>query len=452
MQRQNDTPLQQFLEGVEKKQYAEIILFLNKRIEEDPQDSDNYHYRGLVYLFQGNTEKAMADLYQAISLSPQDAALRVSLGDLFNYENMREEALEEYNHAIQINPDFSQAYVARAGLHTQFKDPQALDDLNEALKRNPNDAWAYHARGYYYLMMDEYEKACQDFTNALAFDKSNPDFLQSMADAHYKKHEIRKSLYRIHDVMEIDKDNFSRYLWQGNMLFACGIFEKSKQSFKQIKPLETAKDQYICGMSYFDRAKIWLTLPEIVFLPKYDELFMQYGASYPLEILKLVSVRKKLFKAKDCFEKALQLGPTPSQTLFIHQNLSGINVMTSRITSLIDPHFDITQQQKKWEAALQESNEAIELDSNFLPAYIMRCEIYKLKKDENAVHQEEELIQKLSKNLDKYDKQIFAKSLQPENQRSSLLRFNFLSEQKNISEPIRRVSENDPSNERNHRM
>ena len=85
----------------------------------------------------------------------------------------REQALESFNDALRLNPQFVQAYVARGKLYAELGQPEsALVDLNFALRLQPTHAEAFAYRGYALLSLGQAQKALPDLDMALRIDPS----------------------------------------------------------------------------------------------------------------------------------------------------------------------------------------------------------------------------------------------------------------------------------------
>jgi tetratricopeptide (TPR) repeat protein len=93
-----------------------------------------YFYRGVAYLFKGDSDRALADLNQAITLKPTVA----------------------------------EAYANRLLIHlAKGDDRQALADASQAIQLKPNLALAYNNRGIIYLQTGDYDQAIADFSQTL---------------------------------------------------------------------------------------------------------------------------------------------------------------------------------------------------------------------------------------------------------------------------------------------
>ena len=79
-----------------------------------------------------------------------------------------QEAIDDYNTAIKINPNYALAYYNRGISYNELgRYQEAINDYNAAIKINPNDASAYVNRGVTKEQLGiidnciDYKKACE---------------------------------------------------------------------------------------------------------------------------------------------------------------------------------------------------------------------------------------------------------------------------------------------------
>ncbi len=83
---------------------------------------------------------------------------------LFYDSGKFEQAIEEFNKAIDLNPKDAIAYYHHGNSYAELgKDKKALEDYSQAIHINPVYHTAYQARGLTYLIVDKDELACIDF-------------------------------------------------------------------------------------------------------------------------------------------------------------------------------------------------------------------------------------------------------------------------------------------------
>lgn len=98
------------------------------------------------------------------------------------------DAIVEFNKAIEINPEFEQAYFGRGFAKIELKDFNgALDDFNTAVEINPNDETSYYMRGLARAELNDLKGAINDFSIVI---KINPKFPEVYYYRGYAKIEL----------------------------------------------------------------------------------------------------------------------------------------------------------------------------------------------------------------------------------------------------------------------
>jgi tetratricopeptide (TPR) repeat protein len=88
-------------------------------------------------------------------------------------EGNREKALDAFNDALRMNPQFVQAYIARGKLLAEMgRYESALADLNFALRLQPSHAEGFAYRGFALLSIGKPQEAMSEFDMALRLDPS----------------------------------------------------------------------------------------------------------------------------------------------------------------------------------------------------------------------------------------------------------------------------------------
>jgi len=74
-----------------------------------------------------------------------------------------------------IQPDYMPAYMSRAIIYTRYRDyERAIEDYTQALELSPDLLPAFNNRGILYTALQEYEEAAADFDKVLELD---PDYM-----------------------------------------------------------------------------------------------------------------------------------------------------------------------------------------------------------------------------------------------------------------------------------
>jgi len=138
-------------------------------------------------------EKNIEKYTEAIRLDPNDAIAYFNRGGIYYFEDQYDKAIDDYTEAIRLDPDFARAYYVR-GIAYQDKRQfnRSINDLTEAIRLGLNlynniestqqddlaeVTWlvskAYTFRGYAYKMIDQHDKAINDFTEVIRLSRDS---------------------------------------------------------------------------------------------------------------------------------------------------------------------------------------------------------------------------------------------------------------------------------------
>jgi tetratricopeptide (TPR) repeat protein len=144
--------------------YRDAIRIID---ESETDISDNY----LTYFIRGNHKFAIGEIIysienQDIFLTGQsDPSLDEGRQDFIReYYQL---AIEDYNRAIELHPDFIYARFNRAYVNSLAENFQsAIEEYTYCLEKKEDFAQAYYNRGLLYIFMGNPEKGCVDLSKA----------------------------------------------------------------------------------------------------------------------------------------------------------------------------------------------------------------------------------------------------------------------------------------------
>ena len=94
-----------------------------------------------------------------------------------------DEAIANYTKAIELKPDYGEAYTNRGAAYLLKKlYDKAITDSSKAIELNPTNDSAYQNRGRAYRGKGLYKQAMADFQEAPAVDPTNPETLKLLED------------------------------------------------------------------------------------------------------------------------------------------------------------------------------------------------------------------------------------------------------------------------------
>ena len=152
------------------KHYILITLFLLTSSIVFSQTAKEYFDMGDSKYDLEDYIGAIKDYSKAIEINPNFADAYYNRG---NAKSTEKGAIADYSKAIGINPNYADAYHKRGIAKLDLEDYEgAIADLSKAIEFNPDDADAYHVRGMAKLALEDYREAIADFTKAIEI---NPD-------------------------------------------------------------------------------------------------------------------------------------------------------------------------------------------------------------------------------------------------------------------------------------
>ena len=119
--------------------------------------------RGRVYETAGDLDRAVQSYERAIALRPDYAVAHGNRGVVYYRKGCFDQAITDCTRAIQLNPRYARAYSNRAAAYYE-KDQldQALRDCTQAIELRPDWPDTYSNRATVYDALKEYDKAWAD--------------------------------------------------------------------------------------------------------------------------------------------------------------------------------------------------------------------------------------------------------------------------------------------------
>ena len=169
------------------KKYKEAAAAINKAIELSPR-AVFYTNRGVARDELGDKQGAIDDFNLAIKINPNFALAYINRGNVRNDLGDKQGAIDDFNLAIKINPNLAQAYYNRGIVRNELGDKQgAIEDYNQAIKINPNYADAYINRGLVRSELGDKPGAIDDYNLAI---KINPNLAEAYNNRGYVRNEL----------------------------------------------------------------------------------------------------------------------------------------------------------------------------------------------------------------------------------------------------------------------
>lgn len=153
---------------VQQANYNAALTVLNRLVQYEAQNANNFANRGLVHYHLGHYSKALADYDQAIALNPELDKAYSNRANLHATQQNWTEALADYDRAIDLNPLNIRARLNQSVTLREIGDyKEALIGLDVALFFQPQSATLHAERGRTYHLRGDWNCAIADYNTAL---------------------------------------------------------------------------------------------------------------------------------------------------------------------------------------------------------------------------------------------------------------------------------------------
>ncbi|MGD1841748.1 MAG: tetratricopeptide repeat protein [Thermonemataceae bacterium] len=183
--RQPEETASQYVEkgksAVLKGDCALAIKAFTKAISIDSTAADTYFNRAYCLETIGKSKQALLDYDKAITLNPQFTDAYNNRGEIKRrLQKDYKGAIKDYSKAIQLDGKVAGIYFNRGLAEVALEQhDKALADFTRTIDLAPTVADAYYNRAALYWAKDYKEKACQDWAKAYELGKeSSADFVK----------------------------------------------------------------------------------------------------------------------------------------------------------------------------------------------------------------------------------------------------------------------------------
>jgi tetratricopeptide (TPR) repeat protein len=242
---------------------------LKSATEADPNYLEAWQMLAAAQFERGEFQQAGDAFRRLIDQQPENATLRLALAEvLANLEDKYDEALEQIELAIELEPMSTQGYLLRSRLRASREDVEgALADLDEALAINASDVTALLIRAELYLFQDKLQDAREDIDRALQArpglvmgiilrsriaaaekryrdairdiellvqnDPQNMDFRLQLAAFYNADDRPRKAIEVLSGVLEEDSDNWRALRSRGDARLSIGAHAEAIEDYER---------------------------------------------------------------------------------------------------------------------------------------------------------------------------------------------------------------------------
>jgi Flp pilus assembly protein TadD, contains TPR repeats len=222
-------------------------------VKKSPNKARGHVAFGLALFNEGKMEEAIDHYNQAIRITPDYSLPYNNRGNAYVKSGQYQHAIEDYNEAIRLKKDYAEAYNNRGTSYDKLGQYQrAIEDYTEAIRLQPDFAPGYINRGLAYANLGQYQRAIEDYNEAIRLNPNHAEAYYNWGFAYLKLGQYQRAIEEFNKAINLKQDYAKAYnnrgvayLLQGSNELGCSDARKAC-ALGNCKALEWAKGKGNC--------------------------------------------------------------------------------------------------------------------------------------------------------------------------------------------------------------
>jgi tetratricopeptide (TPR) repeat protein len=193
----------------------------------------------------GKYQEAVDGFDRAIALKPDFYQAYYAKGIALYGQEKYKGAIAAFDRASLVNANIYEIWRLKAvTLQTMKQYPEALTAIEAAIRLNPTDAVLYIYRGTILSDLERYREAKDTYTKAIAL---NPTYFaySFRGDAYFQLRDYPKAFADYNKLVELQPNSFVSYLGRGNAYFALGDEKAALADFNKFIALAPVEHKLV---------------------------------------------------------------------------------------------------------------------------------------------------------------------------------------------------------------
>lgn len=214
----------------------------------------------------GQKDEAILEVRMMVLLFPQDPHLRYLFGQLLALSGYFEEAAEQLESCVDLDPRFEACYQEILDIHQQAREfSKAIVVAKEMTKNLPNSVTAWTVLSRIYLVQGDHSKALDPAARAYEMQSSNPHLIQVYALALQLNGQSKRAIWLYEKLFRMDPTDetvmtrmVELYREIGNLKDALGLVDQLIAEAPENHALRVQKAILLWELEEFKDASILL--------------------------------------------------------------------------------------------------------------------------------------------------------------------------------------------------
>lgn len=144
-----------------------------------------------------------------------------------------QQAIEDYNKALEQDRDFAKAYNNRGLAYGNLGKYQlAIEDFSVSVRKNNREPMAYFNRGNVFKALGDYQKAIEDYSKAIELNPRKADFYNNRGNTFLKLNIYQQAIDDFNMAIRLNRDYDKAYLNRGIAYESLGNFKEALEDYR----------------------------------------------------------------------------------------------------------------------------------------------------------------------------------------------------------------------------
>lgn len=177
--------------------------------------------RGVAYTRLNQAKLALDDFNKAAQLFPEYAAVYNNRGNLLLALGLHKEAIKDFDRALVLAPGYASAYNNRANAYMGLNQTaEAYRDYTKAIQLMPSNAAPLSGRGRAHLALGRPHAAIRDFSRSVSADARFASGYRNRAEAKLEVEHFDEAIEDLSRAIAFDPNNTEMLILRGNAYMA----------------------------------------------------------------------------------------------------------------------------------------------------------------------------------------------------------------------------------------
>ncbi|MBI5951485.1 MAG: tetratricopeptide repeat protein [Chloroflexi bacterium] len=218
------------------------------------QSIDQYRSAKIAYQ-NGDWDSYIASMELIADLEPEAADVRYLIGEAYRFKGDVDNALDFYNEALKLDPDFGAPYLGLARVRLLDNPDVNVEYLfDEAIDRDPGFGEIYLERARYFLFHNNAKSAIKDLNEADKLLPNSPAVYMAFADAYLMLEDNRSALEAAQKAYSLDITDPLVYRTLGSLYIENGQYERAIEALNVYVVYAPTNDRAfaLLGRAYYE--------------------------------------------------------------------------------------------------------------------------------------------------------------------------------------------------------